>query len=447
MGSDKAEDRGSPAAPGSVLVYSHSWLPGQVDGVAVRIMAHVRALVDRGVKVTVATPDFVVDGDKAGAPALTAIPGVEHITLQTQRTPVYRKNLCMSFSMKNFFDLIALIKRTKPDIVHGTQEASMQVLAAACLVCDVPLTISMHTDVAQIAAVDQGFSTLGGFIGRIHARISVMMVHWGYRNWALSGATYFCVSDQARTCLRNAGVSQERVAPVAWGPMVDRNTFRIDLPKDEVEEARKRLTFGIANAYLIVYVGRVTAEKDCQFLVDALARGPENLVLALIGPGSLANELAKRHGKDQRLYCTGKMVSREEVALSLRAADACVSASTMETVGFTAMEALSCGTPMLAANAQGFAEHLSHGVNARLWTPNDEASFDKELATLMATPRKDTWAPEALRASMASADIGACTDRALRAYESSSTASQRMLRLLVTVFYLLLNYVFGKIFN
>ena len=28
-----------------------------------------------------------------------------------------------------------------------------------------------------------------------------------------------------------------------------------------------------------------------------------------------------------------------------------------------AMEALSCGTPMLAANAQGYAMYLSHGVN------------------------------------------------------------------------------------
>merc|ERR1719203_122352 len=93
------------------------------------------------------------------------------------------------------------------------------------------------------------------------------------------------------------------------------------------------------------------------------------------------------HGPERRLHCTGEMLGREDVALALRAADCCVSASTMETIGFTAMEAISCGTPMLAANAQGFAEHLSHGVNARLFTPNDEESFDRELDTLMATGR------------------------------------------------------------
>merc|ERR1712186_277512 len=116
------------------------------------------------------------------------------------------------------------------------------------------------------------------------------------------------------------------------------------------------------------------------FLVDALDRAPKNVVLALIGPGSLTDELKKSHGPERRLYCTGQFQSREEVALILRAANCGVSASTMETVGFNALETLSCGTPFLAARAQGFALHPQHGVNARLWTPYDAESFDRELA-------------------------------------------------------------------
>ena len=50
---------------------------------------------------------------------------------------------------------------------------------------------------------------------------------------------------------------------------------------------------------------------------------------------------------------------------------------------------------------QGFAEHLSHDVNARLWTPLDEASFDQELETLMATKREGKWSPEAERRPLA----------------------------------------------
>merc|ERR1712050_647552 len=174
-------------------------------------------------------------------------------------------------------------------------------------------------------------------------------------------------------------IPERQIYRECWGPAVDRSTFNIDLPENEVAAWRRQLTFGIPNAFLMVYVGRVTAEKDIQFLVDALQRAPKNVVLALIGPGSMTEELKKIHGPQHRLYCTGGFASREEVALCMRASDCCVSASTMETIGFTALEALSCGTPFLAANAQGFAEHLSHGVNARLWTPYDAESFDREL--------------------------------------------------------------------
>ena len=35
------------------------------------------------------------------------------------------------------------------DYVHGTVEASMQFWALACLLCDVPLICSFHTDITQ----------------------------------------------------------------------------------------------------------------------------------------------------------------------------------------------------------------------------------------------------------------------------------------------------------
>lgn len=318
----------------------------------------------------------------------------------------------------------------------------MQVLATACILCDVPLVVSVHTDVTQIANRDEAFSSLGGLLGSLQKFIAISMTNWGYRNWAVAGATYFCVSEQAKTILRNAAVREARVAPELWGPMVDKSIFRIDLPEAAVRERRESLTFGIKDAFLMVYVGRVTAEKDVQFLVDALRRAPSNVVLGLIGAGSLCEELSKLHGKEHRIHCTGEMVCREQVALSIRAADCCVSASTMETVGFTAMEALSCGTPMLAANAQGFALHLSHGVNARLWTPLDTGSFDAELAALMATKREGNWSQEALRASIQPWSLEACTNRALRTYQLAYKPNYWYLRVALTILFFYLNWFF-----
>mmetsp|Transcript_88723 Transcript_88723/g.185523 ORF Transcript_88723/g.185523 Transcript_88723/m.185523 type:complete len:458 (+) Transcript_88723:199-1572(+) len=438
--------------PGTVLVYSHSWLPGQVDGVAIRMMAHVSELVKRGCKVILVTPDFAPSGEGITPPALQAMPGiVEHITIESQWTPVYRKNICMKYSIRNFVDLVKLLRRVRPDLVHATQEATLQVLFAACLVCDVPMICSMHTDVVQIAARDDEFSpfarVLGRTFGRLHTAAATYCVKWGYRNWALAGAGFFCVSKEAKRFLNLAGVGDKKIFSKQWGPMVDRETFRIDLPEDKIAEERKRLTFGIKDAFLMVYVGRVTAEKDIQFLVDALKRAPSNVVLALIGPGSMVDDLKKLHGKEHRLHCEGGFTNREGVALALRASDCAVSASTMETIGLTAMEALSCGTPFLAANAQGFAEHLEHGKNARLWEPHSNESFDRELKAMMECAGKPGWTREELRATMEWASLNDCTERALEAYAFAKKANLRPLRLMVTLSYLALNYIVGKLFN
>ena len=49
------------------------------------------------------------------------------------------------------------------------------------------------------------------------------------------------------------------------------------------------------------------------------------------------------------------------------------------------MEAISCGTPMLAANAQGYAMYLTHGVNAA-WM--DEFSLLKPLDPALKAKRE-----------------------------------------------------------
>ena len=97
--------------------------------------------------------------------------------------------------------------------------------------------------------------------------------------------------------------------------------------------------------------------------MDALERSPASVSLAILGSGSEAEVLKKRHGASARLHCTGKFVGRKEVALAFAAADASVAASTMETIGLTAMESLHTGTPCLFANAGGFAEHLTHDLD------------------------------------------------------------------------------------
>merc|ERR1739845_171423 len=99
---------------------------------------------------------------------------------------------------------------------------------------------------------------------------------------------------------------------------------------------------------------------------------------------------------------------------------------------------------MIAANAQGFAMHLRHCKNARLYTPMDEDSFDRELEAMMATKREGAWSPEKLRESMAYASVDACTERVLKVYGlAAGMMYKRWYMRAGTYFWVYLNWFFA----
>lgn len=61
-----------------------------------------------------------------------------------------------------------------------------------------------------------------------------------------------------------------------------------------------------------------------------------------------------------------------------------------------AMESISCGTPMLAANAQGFAMYLTHGVNAIQLQSRQQAAFQISIQVQVKSIGLVSWIPETL---------------------------------------------------
>jgi glycosyltransferase involved in cell wall biosynthesis len=54
-------------------------------------------------------------------------------------------------------------------------------------------------------------------------------------------------------------------------------------------------------------------------------------------------------------------LKQDELAQVYASVDVVASASTFETFGFTALEAMACGTPFLGPRAQGFRDVVEHG--------------------------------------------------------------------------------------
>lgn len=413
---------GQAPIPKKVVIYCHSWLPRQTDGVAVRFLAHVKELVRKGVEVTLVTPDFLPASSRGDPVAvqrsLSTHPlFVRHIMLETTFVPGYKRNaagmavMCAKSSFKNYHRLIEVLKEVQPDVVHMAQCASMVMVSCACLRVGVPLVMSVHTDIraskATITPIAGAISDFG------------LLLSW------LVGATFFPVSLNATGVLERAGVGGVRDL-MRWGPMVDTSIFRPDQDPAKIKAERLRLTHGHPERFLITYVGRFSLEKNIHFLVEAARRAPDNVTVALVGDGPLGPELEQvSRDTAPKVFCEAKFLGREDVALAFAASDLGVSASCMETTGFCAFESIASGTPFLAADAMGFHEFMEPGKNSRLFLPDSPGAFDEALGTFIEEQKAGVWDKTSLVESVRHAHIPDCTGRALEAY--SHRISQNLL--------------------
>lgn len=78
------------------------------------------------------------------------------------------------------------------------------------------------------------------------------------------------------------------------------------------------MTFGDENAFLCVYIGRISSEKRIDVLIDVLAELNANedrkAYLAIIGDGPSASKYSHLHGPENRIFCRPKFLSHPELA-------------------------------------------------------------------------------------------------------------------------------------
>lgn len=138
----------------------------------------------------------------------------------------------------------------------------------------------------------------------------------------------------------------------------------------------------------LLYVGRIDPRKGIDTVVRALALLPEQATLDICGTGDNSHlgelrELATSLGVSARVDFTSS--PREELCERYAAADVLVFPPVWEEpFGLVPLEAMACGTPVVATTVGGAAEFLYDGENCVTFAPGDERSLVEALERVAA---------------------------------------------------------------
>lgn len=263
--------------------------------------------------------------------------------------------------------IVTQLRRFKPDVVHAVGPVSLGVLGiAAARLLGIPVVASYHTDLpAYLPKHDLDFATpiIWPAIRAVHNRAHVNL----------------CPSSITRDKLEGQGIRPVGI----WRGGVDTKRFR---PEAATPAMRKRLTGDADPAEvraLAVYVGRVSPEKNLERCFDLHDQIP-GLHIAIVGDGPDRERLtAKASGR--RITFTG-FLRGDDLAAAYASADFFFMPSTTETLGFVVLEAMSSGTPAVAARAGGQLDLVSHGENGLLFDPEGAGDAVDQVRTLIDHP-------------------------------------------------------------
>jgi alpha-1,6-mannosyltransferase len=135
----------------------------------------------------------------------------------------------------------------------------------------------------------------------------------------------------------------------------------------------------------LVCVTRLSAEKLPVLAIDTLAELRRRGVVAeltMVGDGPLQSRL-RRHAGSLPVRFTG-FVSAGELAALVGRADVALAPGPAETFGLAALEALACGTPIVAVRGSGASELTAGEPSAAIAAPADAVSFADATTGLLA---------------------------------------------------------------
>lgn len=195
-------------------------------------------------------------------------------------------------------------------------------------------------------------------------------------------AVYFFIKDfnhvitesyKSKEEIAALGVPKEKITP--FREWVDLNRFK---PADR-KNLKKKLGWG--EKFIVLFVGRAIPIKGADILLQAAKKVDKKISFAFIsGAGPQIEMLKKTAEEEQNVIFVGR-VPYDQLHQYYQAADLfSIPSRYEENVARTMIEAISCGTPVVASNRGAIAQALDEKV-AVLIEPTVE-NFSREIGNL-----------------------------------------------------------------
>ncbi len=307
----------------------------------------------------------------------------------------FARRLSLAVQIRAFLALVALLRRERPDLVHGHMPISGLLARLAARVAGVP----------RVAYTCHGF--LFNQPGPWQRRAASLLAEW------LGGRftdVFLTVSKEEAADARRLGIAR---GAVAVGNGRDPAIFH----PDPAARHRIRAELGVAaDRVVIAAVSRLVRHKGYPELLAAMQQVP-GAELWVVGE-RLASDRGLDLGPalDQAAACgrARRLGYRSDVSAVLAAADIFALPSHFEGLPMSVIEAMLTGLPVVATAIRGPREQVVDGTTGLLVPPGAVAPLAEALHRLVADA--------GLRATMGAAGRA----RALEQYDEAATVARTL---------------------
>jgi D-inositol-3-phosphate glycosyltransferase len=261
-------------------------------------------------------------------------------------------------------------QRRPPDVVHAHFWTSGLAALAAAREQQLPVAQTFHS----LGTNDQRYrcGTAAGSAARTRLEGAI----------ARSVGAVLAGSSAELSDLARLGIRRTSISVVPWG--VDTGTFA---PAGPVARRTKRPR--------LLAIASQAQDHGLDTVIRALAHIPGAELLIAGGPprAQLSGDpvlrglarLAQRMGVSDRLLFTGQVSTARMPAL-LRSADLLVHVALYEPFGLAPLEAMACGTPVVAAAGGSHEDEVVDGTTGVLIPPGSPAALARRIRELLASP-------------------------------------------------------------